>query len=105
MFLTCRYTVIKDCTFENINATSNGVITKIEEDHVKVLNCTYTNCSGTEVMEDWCAYENDSEYGDGNEYAGHPFCCKEGWNNLTGEDYQKHVAYAESIGWNHNAEE
>ena len=100
LFLTCRYTVVKDCTFENLQAT-NAVV-KIEEDHTKVLGSTFKNCTGTEIAEDWCGAQYD---GDGNEYPGHDFCCKEGWNNMTGDAYKKHLEYAASMGWNHNAEE
>lgn len=104
LFLNCRYTVVKNCTFRNIDATS--AIVKIEEDHTKVLNCTFEDCSGTQIAEEWCAYTDEqfAPYGDGNEYEGHPFCCAENWAGLTGESYQAHLDYAAKIGWNHSAE-
>ena len=103
LFLNCRYTVVKDCTFRNINAAS--AVVKIEEDHTKVLNCTFENCSKNEIVEEWCGNgEDPSSYGDGNEYESHPFQCKEGWNHLTGEAYQAHLDYAAKIGWNHDSE-
>ena len=99
LFLNCRYAVIENCTFKNVNATS--AIVKIEEDHTKVLGSLFENCTGTESAEDWCGA---GDKGDGNEYPGHEFKCEEGWANLTGEEYEKHLAYAASLGWNHHAE-
>ena len=99
LFLNCRYAVIENCTFKNVNATS--AIVKIEEDHTKVLGSSFENCTGIEIAEDWCGA---SDKGDGNEYPGHEFKCEEGWANLTGEEYEKHLAYAASLGWNHHAE-
>lgn len=91
--------MIENCTFKNVNATS--AIVKIEEDHTKVLGSLFENCTGTESAEDWCGA---GDKGDGNEYPGHEFKCEEGWANLTGEEYEKHLAYAASLGWNHHAE-
>lgn len=100
LFLESRYTVVDGCTFQNIQA-QNAVV-KIEEDHTKVLNSTFTDCTGKQYAEDWCGAQ---EKGDGNEYPGHPFRCESGWAGLTGEAYQAHLDYAASMGWNHAAEQ
>lgn len=99
LFLNGRYIIIDGCTFENIKATS--AVVKIEEDHTKVLNSTFTNCEGTEYAEDWCGEEID---GDGNEYPGHPFKCDCGWAEMDEEAHAAHIAYAEKYGWHHYGE-
>ena len=88
LFLESRYSVVKNCTFVNVSA---GAVVKIEEDHTKVLGCTYIDCMGPWVEENWCAVEENDERGDGNEYEGHAFCCNAGWAGLTDEAYQKHL--------------
>lgn len=100
LFLESRYTVVDGCTFENIQA--QHAVVKMEEDHTKVLGSTFTNCTGIQIAEYWCGAEGQ---GDGNEYPGHDFKCEEGWAGLTGEEYQAHLDYAASMGWNHGAEQ
>ena len=104
IFIEARYAIVEGCTFENIQA--EHAVVKIEEDHTKVLNCTYTGCTGTECTVDWCGCSDAwGALGDGVEYDGHPFKCEEGWAGKSGDAYAAHVAYAEAYGWTHDAEQ
>lgn len=111
LFLHGRYIIVSGCTFENLPASDTVI--KIEEDHTKVLHCTFTNCSDVEIKEYSCCYDPGAEAvygdnGDGCEYScknkEHPFLCEEGWNGLTGADREAHLAWAAAYGWTHASE-